>query len=388
MKDKSIFVIILFGIVSLFGDIIYEGVRSISGPFFASLGATAIIIGFFSGLGEFLTYFLRFFSGYISDKKKLYWPFTITGYFLICLLPLLSFVKIWQVAVILILLERVGKAIRTPSRDTLISIAGKNIGYGKSFGIHEVFDQFGAVLGSLIFFLSLSKFKNYSFGFNLMWIPSILLIFTLVFLKKNYAFTIENKEANKTQQKNKFDSKFIFYLLFVFFSASGLITFPIISYHLNIKKIITFSNIPIFYIIAMGVDGIVALFIGNIYDKTKLKSLIIVPFLTIFLPFFSFSSNIFSSLIGIIIFGCVLGCHETILRASVADIVSTSKRGFAYGIFNSIYGFAFLIGSWIIGFLYENYFKFIPFYIFFVELISFVFLIIQIKKKNVMEKAG
>jgi MFS family permease len=164
MKNKPILVILLFGIVSLFGDIVYEGVRSISGPFLASVGATAVIIGFFSGLGEFLTYFLRVFSGYISDKKKIYWPLTIIGYSLICCLPFLAFAKIWQVAIILLLLERIGKAIRTPSRDTLISFAGKSIGYGKSFGIHEVLDQVGAVLGPLIFFFSLSKFKSYSVG--------------------------------------------------------------------------------------------------------------------------------------------------------------------------------------------------------------------------------
>ncbi|MCM8785126.1 MAG: MFS transporter [Candidatus Omnitrophica bacterium] len=387
MKFKGIIIIFLFGLVSLFGDIVYEGVRSVSGPFLASIGASAVIIGFFSGFGEFLTYFLRFFSGYISDKKKLYWTFTIIGYSLICFLPLLAFTKIWQIAIILILFERIGKAIRTPSRDALISIAGKNIGYGKSFGVHEVLDQIGGVLGPLIFFLSLSKFKNYSFAFNLMWFPCLLLILTLFFLKKNYTISIENEEKDKLYEKNKFGQKFIFYLFFVFFSVSGLITFPLISYHLSFKKIVVLSNIPVFYIIAMGVDGIVALFIGNLYDKIKLKSLIIVPFFTILLPFLSFSSNIVLSIIGIIIFGCILGCHETILRASVADIISTSKRGFAYGIFNSIYGIAFFIGSWIIGFLYENYFEFIPFYIIFVEIISFVFLIVQIKRKNVVEKA-
>ncbi|MFN4227339.1 MAG: MFS transporter [Candidatus Ratteibacteria bacterium] len=388
MNFKPIVIIFLFGLVSLFGDIVYEGLRSISGPFLASIGASAVIIGFFSGLGEFLTYFLRIISGYISDKKKLYWTFTIIGYCLICALPFLAFTKTWQIAVILILLERIGKAIRTPSRDTLISIAGQNIGYGKSFGIHEVLDQIGGILGPLVFFLSLSKFKNYSFAFNLMWIPCLLLILTLFFLKKNYTLDIKNDMKDEFRNRNKITDKFIFYLLFVFFSVSGLLTFPLIAYHLSFKKITILSNIPIFYIIAMGVDGIVALFIGNLYDKIKFKSLIIVPFLTIFLPFFSFSSNILFSIIGVIIFGSVLGCHETILRASIADIVATSKRGFAYGIFNSIYGIAFFIGGWIIGFLYENYFKFIPFYIIFVETISFVFLIVQIKRENVVEKTG
>ena len=387
MKNKSIFLILLFGIISLFGDIVYEGVRSISGPFLASIGASAVIIGFFSGLGEFLTYFLRFFSGYISDKKRIYWPFTIIGYSLICCLPLLAFTKIWQIAVILLLLERIGKAIRTPSRDTLISFAGKDIGYGKSFGIHEVLDQIGAILGPLIFFFSLSRFKSYSVGFKFMWVPSFFLILTLIFARKNYNIIVEKEEKINFLQKNNLNQNFTFYLLFVFFSLSGLITFPIISYHLSTKKIVIFSGIPVFYIIAMSVDGIVALFIGNLYDKIKLKTLLLIPFLTIVLSFSVLSTNIFFSLIGIIIFGVIIGCHETILRASIADMIPSFQRGFAYGIFNTIYGIALFIGSWIIGFLYGKNFKLIWVYVIIMEIISFVFLFYQIKRKNVVEKA-
>jgi MFS family permease len=388
MKNKPILVILLFGIVSLFGDIVYEGVRSISGPFLASVGATAVIIGFFSGLGEFLTYFLRVFSGYISDKKKIYWPLTIIGYSLICCLPFLAFAKIWQVAIILLLLERIGKAIRTPSRDTLISFAGKSIGYGKSFGIHEVLDQVGAVLGPLIFFFSLSKFKSYSVGFNLLWIPSFFLILTIFLARKNYNVDIEKEEKSYFSDESNINQNFLFYLLFVFFSLSGLITFPIISYHLSTKKIADSSHIPIFYLIAMGIDGLIAFFIGNLYDKIKHKTILLIPFLTAFLSFFILSANILFSIIGIIIFGVIIGCHETILRASIADIVPPSKRGFAYGVFNTVYGISLFLGSWLIGFLYEKNFKLIPFYVIVVEVISFVFLLYQIKNKNVVEKTG
>ncbi|MCM8803878.1 MAG: MFS transporter [Candidatus Omnitrophica bacterium] len=385
-KDKQILVILLFGIISLLGDIIYEGTRSISGPFLASLGATSIIIGFFSGLGEFITYILRFLSGYICDKKKLYWPFTIIGYSLICSLPLLAFTKIWQFAVLLIIFERIGKAIRSPSRDTLLSFAGRNIGYGKSFGIHEALDQFGAVLGSLIFFVSLSKFKNYSFAFNLMWIPAFFLILTLIFAKKNYAISIEKDKIGESKGKN-INKSFVFYIFFVFFSIAGLINFPIISYHFTVKKIMNFSIIPIFYLIVMGIDGIIAFFIGDLYDKIKFKALLLIPILTMILPFFAFSSNIFFSIISVIILGIIIGCHETVLRASIGDMTHSSKRGFAYGLFNSIYGIAIFIGSWIIGYLYEKNLQNILLYVILTEILAFIFLSFQIKK-NVMEKTG
>ncbi|MCM8807052.1 MAG: MFS transporter [Candidatus Omnitrophica bacterium] len=378
MRNQAFYIILLFGLVSLFGDIVYEGIRSINGPFLASLGASAFIIGFFSGLGEFLTYSLRFFTGYFSDKKKSYWLFTIIGYLSICFLPLLAFAKSWEIAVLLLLIERTGKAIRTPARDVLISIVGKNIGYGKSFGIHEVLDQIGAFLGPFIFFYSLKKFGNYSFAFHLMWFPCFFLVCVIIILKKIYSFAVEIKEIK--QDKESPNYSLIFYLFFIFFSIVGLVNFPIIAYH--IKNTIPLSNIPLFYTLSMAIDGIIALIIGNLYDRIKFKTLIVVPVFTIFIPILIFNLNF--PLLGVIILGIIIGCHETILRAVIADLVRISQRGFVYGIFNTIYGFGLFIGSGIVGFLYERNFKIIWFYVFIVEIISLIFLYLQkINMKNV-----
>jgi MFS family permease len=384
-RENAYLTIILFGIISLLGDVVYEGVRSISGPFLASLGATSLVIGFFSGLGEFLTQSLRLLFGYISDKKRIYWIFTITGYSLICFLPLCGIANSWQIVVFLLLLERIGKAIRTPSRDTLISFAGKKIGVGKSFGIHEVFDQIGAVLGPLIFFFSLKRFKTYSVGFNIMWIPSIFLIFTLIILRKMYIY--DEEMTKKEIQTKGFSRKvFIFYILFVLFSTAGLLNFPLISYHIKKTGIMDESHIPILYLLAMGIDGLFAFFVGSLYDRIKLKILFIVPLLSIFLPFFCFSISSVLIVFSVLFYGIIIGCHETVLRAAIADVISPTKRGFAYGIFNTIYGFGFLISGWVIGFLYEKSINQIYFYIILTEIISLFFILSLVFKKYGMAK--
>jgi MFS family permease len=384
-RENAYLTIILFGIISLLGDVVYEGVRSISGPFLASLGATSLVIGFFSGLGEFLTQSLRLLFGYISDKKRIYWIFTITGYSLICFLPLCGIANSWQIVVFLLLLERIGKAIRTPSRDTLISFAGKKIGVGKSFGIHEVFDQIGAVLGPLIFFFSLKRFKTYSVGFNIMWIPSIFLIFTLIILRKMYIY--DEEMTKKGIQTEGFSRKvFIFYILFVLFSTAGLLNFPLISYHIKKTGIMDESHIPVLYLLAMGIDGLFAFFVGSLYDRIKLKILFIVPLLSIFLPFFCFSISSVLIVFSVLFYGIIIGCHETVLRAAIADVISSGKRGFAYGIFNSIYGFGFLVSGWIIGFLYEKSINQIYFYIIITEIISLFFILSLVFKKYGMAK--
>ncbi|MEM2934804.1 MAG: hypothetical protein QXF32_00355 [Candidatus Thermoplasmatota archaeon] len=186
-KSLAIKLIIIFGIVSLFGDIIYEGTRGVIGPYLKILGANALIVGFISGFGEFIGYLFRLFSGYFSDRTGAYWLFTFIGYGMIAFIPALSFANIWQIAGLFIIMERIGKALRSPARDTIISHLTKRIGSGFAFGLHELLDQVGAIAGPLIFaFAFLNKetvlIDDYKMTFTFMWVPFILLILALIFL--------------------------------------------------------------------------------------------------------------------------------------------------------------------------------------------------------------
>ncbi|MDD5038973.1 MAG: MFS transporter, partial [Dehalococcoidales bacterium] len=172
--------IMLLGIVSMFGDIAYEGGRSISGPYLATLGASAAMVGLVTGAGEFLGYGLRLVSGYLADRTKAYWVLTFIGYGLIGAIPLLALAGNWQLAALFLILERIGKAIRSPARDTIISYAGKNIGRGWGFALHEAMDQVGAVIGPLILSLALITSGGYQRGFNLLWIPVLLCLIALI----------------------------------------------------------------------------------------------------------------------------------------------------------------------------------------------------------------
>ena len=113
--------IILLGIVSFFADITYEGARSILGPFMALLGASGVVVGTVAGLGEFMGYGVRLLSGIVTDKTRQYWMITFVGYASnLIAVPLLALANNWQIAALLIILERIGKAIRTPARDAIL----------------------------------------------------------------------------------------------------------------------------------------------------------------------------------------------------------------------------------------------------------------------------
>jgi len=382
-KKTAYHFIVLMGIVSLFGDITYEGARSITGPYLAILGASAGIVGFASGLGEFIGYAFRLVSGYYADRTRSYWPITIAGYALILSIPLLGLVSHWWFAVVLLVIERMGKAIRTPARDAILSHATKQVGRGWGFAVHEALDQVGAFAGPFIFSVVFILEGSYRDGFKILWIPAFL---TLVFLsiarvRVESPQKLETQTESEQKTRGRLSGTFWFYSLFIFLSVAGFAHFQIMSYHFKIKSIVTDVQIPIFYAVAMGTDALVALVIGKLYDKTGLKSLIAIPLLTLPIPFFAFSQSYAFAIVSVVLWGAVMGIHETTMRAAIADLTLLEYRGFAYGLFNTVYGASWLFGGTIMGILYDRSPRYIFIFTLFMELISILIFIAMKKRK-------
>ncbi|NLI90924.1 MAG: MFS transporter [Peptococcaceae bacterium] len=377
IKKSAVKFILLFGIVSAFGDITYEGARSVYGPFLGYLGASAMIVGLISGIGEFLGYILRLASGYFVDRTQKYWLVTILGYGLLISVPLLAIAGRWEVAALFIILERTGKAIRSPGKDAMLSHATKQVGTGLGFGIHEALDQLGAVLGPLIFTAALTATGGYSLGFSVMWLPALITIIVILIVRMKFPEPRKMFEDTSVQIQSAtisakpFSQTFWYYSLFTFISVLGFANFPIIAYHLKVQGVIPEAQIPTLYALAMAIDAVVALVIGKTYDKIGLLSLISIPILTLPIAFLGFSSNAPSVIVGVILWGAVMGIHETIMRAAIADITDSSQRGKAYGIFNTLYGFALLIGSSAMGFLYDISIASVYLFILAAELLAF-----------------
>jgi len=396
-KRKAILLILLFGLISLLGDIIYEGARSVNGPYLSTLGANAAIVGLVVGIGELLGYAIRLLSGYFSDKTKAYWFFTIFGYSLLISVPLLALSEYWQLAAFFIVLERIGKGLRTPAKDTILSHATKQVGTGLGFGVAEFLDQIGAIIGPLIFtlvFASIgSKDKtiaDYHLGYSYFWLPLVILMVVLfiAYSKVKTPEELEENEIKETEAK-KLHKVFWLYSLFTFVTTLGFINFAIIGYHLKVKGLVSDTQIPLFYAMAMMVDAVCGIIIGKRYDQLKLKHndekaglliLIMIPILTAGLIPLVLSFNVTLILAGIFLWGVVMGAHETIMKAAIADITLINKRGTGYGIFNVIYGFALFVGSAFTGYLYDISIPLMIFILICLEIIS-IPLFLRLKKE-------
>src|SRR6266508_4691709 len=280
-KGTALKFVVLLGVVSLFADMTYEGARSITGPYLAVLGASATVVGLVAGFGELIGYGLRLVSGYLSDRTGRYWAITLVGYAANMLaVPLLALAGNWEIAALLIVAERTGKAIRTPARDAMLSHATSEIGRGWGFGLHEAMDQIGAVLGPLIVAAVLYVRGDYQTGFVLLLIPALLALGVLVAARLIYPHPGELEVDIPAPSTRGFSRVFWLYLAAVGLIAAGYADFPLIAYHFEKAATVSASWIPIFYAIAMGVDALAALVFGRLFDRFGLTILVVVALLS------------------------------------------------------------------------------------------------------------
>jgi MFS family permease len=373
-RKSAYFAILLLGIVSLMGDFVYEGSRGVVPSYLEFLGATALIVGLVGGLGDFLGYALRLVSGFLSDTTRAYWFFIFVGYGLIVSIPLLGLHLGLEVAIILVLLERFGKAFRSPSRDTVLSIISKDVGAGKAFGFHELLDQIGAILGpltvaALMFFTS----DNYNFTFSFLFLPFLALLVALAYTYRRIGSRTIITEPQKTEgKKEKLAKPFYIYTIAVLLNTVGLIPFTLILYKASgILQPTEQWIVPLIYLLIQGVDAPMALLAGYAYDKLGIRVLVMPFLLSLFPPLLTMAGAELSTLIvAAAIFGLVLGMQESIYRAAVSELTPISSRGTAYGIFNTAYGTGFLISGVIYGLLIESKSLFIGviFYVFIMQI--------------------
>jgi MFS family permease len=356
-RKNAYYAILLLGIVSLMGDIVYEGSRGIIPDYLKVLGATAFIISFVGGLGDFLGYVFRLLSGFLADTTRAYWLFVFLGYGLIVAIPLLGFPLGLEVAVILILLERLGKAFRSPSRDTILSVISKDVGAGKAFGIHELLDQIGAILGPFIIAFLMLFTRNYNLAFSLLFIPFLMLMAFLAYTyKKIGSKTIFAETQKMERQEAKLPKSFYLYTFAVLLNTVGLVPYTIIL--LKASEILKPTGeewlVPLIYLLIQGVDAPMALAAGFAYDKFGIMVLV-TPFLLSLLPSLLVMGSVNLSIIVVaaVFFGLVLGMQESIYRAAVSKFTPISSRGAAYGIFNTAYGVGLLISGALYGLMVD-----------------------------------
>jgi hypothetical protein len=294
--SPSLKFVLMVGVMSFFADFTYEGSRSIVGQYLGLLGAGALAISMVTGFGELLGYGLRLFSGRGADRTGLYWPITIGGYILqMSVVPLLALAGSWQVAALLIILERLQDRVRRagdPGRDNAVAA---------------------------------------------------------VVARRLYPRPQDLEAGSAPVSTGGLPRAFWIYLAAAALVGAGFADFPIIAYHFQRAGTVRASLIPIFYAAAMAASSTGSLVFGRLFARHGIGMLVPLTIVAAVYAPLAFLGGFWSSLVGVCLWGLGMGVHESIIPAVVAPMVSPDRRASAYGLFTCVYGIAWFLGSTAIG---------------------------------------
>src|SRR5438067_11490868 len=355
MRNRSALqFVLIIGIVNFFADFTYEGARGIVGPFLGSLGASAAIVGFVAGFGELVGYGLRSISGYFADKSHRHWAFAFVGYAVNLLaVPALALTGRWPPAAGLVVAERVGRGVRKPTVEAMLSYAGRSIGAGWVFGLNEALDQAGATIGPLLMALILYLNHGLRTGFGVLLIPALCCLAILVVARLLHPRPHELEEgARHALVTTNLTRAYWIYLAAGVLIAAGFADFALIGFHFHKANIVSAELIPVFYAVAMASGALASIPLGRLFDRFGANvSLFAFVISAAAAPFVFLGLTVFA-LIGMIFWGIGMGAQGSLFQAVLTGVIPPQKRSTAFGLFDTGYGIAWFIGSAVMGLLY------------------------------------
>jgi MFS family permease len=357
MKNRSaLHFVVIIGIANFFADFTYEGARAIIGPFLGSLGASAAMVGFVAGLGELMGYGLRSVSGYFADKTHKHWAFAFVGYAVNMLaVPALALTKQWPLAASFVVSERIGRGIRKPTVEAMLSYAGKSIGAGWVFGLNEALDQAGATFGPLLMALILYLNGGYRTGFGVLLVPALLCLGTLVLARLLHPRPHELEEGTgHTLATTNLTQAYWIYLAAGALLAAGFADFALIGFHFQKANVMPGNLIPVFYAVAMAASALASIPLGWLFDRLGPNVSLFAFVISAAAAPFVFLGTASFAVIGMIFWGIGMSAQGSLFQAMLTGVIPSQKRSTAFGVFDTGYGIAWFLGSVVMGLLYDK----------------------------------
>jgi MFS family permease len=354
VKQRAFRFVFLMSLVSLFADMTYEGARSVTGPFFAFLGASGAVVGFVAGFGELLGFGLRYASGRVADRTGRYWGTAFFGYAInVFAVPLLALARTWPGAAALVVGERIGRGIRKPASSALISHAGSELGHGWVFGFREAMDQTGATIGPLLVALVLFTGGGFTHAFGWLAIPAVLALASLAIAWRLFPVPrhLETKPIDVGRQQER---AFWIYAAGGAALGAGFADFALISYHFSKAHVFAIGAIPILYAGAMLMGAIGSPLLGKAYDRYGNVVLVAAFAASAAFAPLAFFGTAWAAAAGVLLWGFGMAAQDTLFPAVVVQLSGAQRRATALGTFDAIYGIAWFAGSAVMGVLYDK----------------------------------
>lgn len=357
---------------SFFTDISSEMIFPILPIFLKTvLGASYISIGIIEGIAEGIGSFLKYFSGYMSDRWGKRKGLTLLGYG-VSAFAKLSFALAQSSLTIALFraVDRFGKGVRTSPRDALIAESVPNDERGKYFGLHRSADTAGAIIGTVIAIMLL-YFLNDNISGTIRFILFISVIpaifgFLLLFGVKEVS-QITGKKVKHISQRALFDFGTLSLKFKRFLVIAGLFGFANYSYAFYILRAddigIALFLIPVVYLIYNMCYALSAFPAGSLSDRFGRVALLVIAFGLFALVNIGFAYGAGTLSIWFLfgLYGLFIGLTDGVFKAFVTDLVAQERRGEGLGLYHMVVGLSVMAGNIVGGVLWYAYGVEIPF---------------------------
>lgn len=347
--------VLTMGLVNLFADITYEGGGAINGAFLGSLGASAAAISIIAGGGEFLGYGVRSIAGYFADRTGRHWLITFIGYFLNLLaVPAMALVGGWPAAAALVFAERVGRALRKPTVEAMLSYTTARYGKGWVYAVNSALDETGATLGPMIAAAVLFLGGGYRGAYATLLVSSALALISLTVARRRFPLPSRLDEQADPETSRPFTPAYWLFMCAATCFAAGLLSYELISFHLIHSRMASEVGAPLLLAFATGGGVAANLILGRAYDRYGLRVVLVGVTLSALCAPLVFLGSFPLMLAAMPLLGIGYAVQDTLLKAIVAGVMPSGRRSLAFGLFYTGYGCGWLIGSIAMGLLYER----------------------------------
>ncbi|HEX9008272.1 MAG TPA: MFS transporter [Patescibacteria group bacterium] len=381
----------IMGLVSFLNDVSTEMINPVLPIFITTvLGAPASVVGLIEGIADATSNFLMALTGIASDKIKKRKPFVISGYGLSTISKIIySMSYSWPMVLVGRVTNRAGKGVRTTARDALIVEATEKEDRGKSFGLHRMMDNAGAIFGPMLSIGVLGLLNNnYRLMFFWAFIPSALAMLLLVFLKERKKNPGEDEDIHFDWKKTNSSFRIFLFISLIFALASSSYAFLILRAQ-NLGMSVSLTILA--YILFNLSTSLTALPAGLLADKIGPKKIIFSGYLLFALVYFAFGVAKSDWVVWVLFpaYGVYLGMTEGIGKAYISRLIPHEVAASGFGIYQTLLGFTTFFSSFIAGLIWT---KFGPSYPFFLSsilaLIAALLFLILSKKINIHPQAA
>jgi MFS family permease len=341
MVSAGLRAVLLIGVISMLGDFIYEGGRSVLPDYMRQLGMSLALVGTLLGLAELAGWLSRPLGGLLVDVTGRYRGMVRIGYGGLIVVPLIGLTDSWLGVSVLAFAERIFRGMRSPPRDALLSGLRREVGLGTAFGIHELLDQVGATAGPLVALLLTILFRETRQVFLWLFIPYLLLLPVLAkvpeYRASEHAYSVERPSR-----------RLLLYSAAAGLNAAGLLPLPVLLFLVSEEAGAGSWLVPAAYTIAMVVDAAAALLFGRAFDRLGPRVLLAAVALAV-APSLLLWRSVGLLLLAALLVGVVMGAQESVFRAMVAHIAGGRSLGAAYATYGLVLGAGYALAGLAFG---------------------------------------